>query len=203
MERKPWFALLGLRRRHPWKVINEKKTSWKHNMNCKLSEILPATRFKVLTMEQCSPKTCRKLKHSRFTEKLFAVLFPLSFHTLARSTALTLIGLSLPIMLLMTLLEIRIQCVIVVKTKHVWRKAWGTSPHAITVRLSTLSRIIINNIIVVSDIPVSVSLPHFYNSDPSLVHEVEGINPIKEKHESIIIMQPVSRCLMPNDPSVK
>lgn len=45
----------------------------------------------------------------------------------------------------------------------------------------------------VTDIPAAVSLPHFYNSDPSLVHEVEGINPVKEKHESIIIMQPVRR----------
>lgn len=52
--------------------------------------------------------------------------------------------------------------------------------------------IIINNVIVIVDIPAAVSLPHFYNSDPSLVNEVEGINPVKEKHESIIIMQPVS-----------
>lgn len=42
------------------------------------------------------------------------------------------------------------------------------------------------------DIPTSVSLPHFYNSDPSLLNEVEGIMPVKEKHESIIVMQPVS-----------
>jgi CD36 family len=57
--------------------------------------------------------------------------------------------------------------------------------------LATLYEIIINNVIVILDIPASVSLPHFYNSDPSLVHEVEGINPVKEKHETIIIMQPV------------
>lgn len=49
-----------------------------------------------------------------------------------------------------------------------------------------------NNIIApCADIPTSVSLPHFYNSDPSLVNEVEGIKPIKEKHESLIVMQPV------------
>lgn len=58
--------------------------------------------------------------------------------------------------------------------------------------------IIINIVVDVLDIPVSVSLPHFYNSDPSLLDEVEGINPVKEKHETIIIMQPVSsvQCLM-------
>lgn len=53
-------------------------------------------------------------------------------------------------------------------------------------------KVTINNFIVIVDIPAAVSLPHFYNSDPSLVNEVEGINPVKEKHESIIIMQPVS-----------
>lgn len=42
------------------------------------------------------------------------------------------------------------------------------------------------------DIPASVSLPHFYNADPSLLDEVEGLNPVKEKHESIIVMQPVN-----------
>jgi scavenger receptor class B, member 1 len=41
------------------------------------------------------------------------------------------------------------------------------------------------------DIPVAASFPHFYNSDPSLINEVEGLKPIKEKHESIIIIQPV------------
>lgn len=40
------------------------------------------------------------------------------------------------------------------------------------------------------NIPVSVSLPHFYSADPTLLHEVEGLNPVKEKHESIVIMQP-------------
>lgn len=41
------------------------------------------------------------------------------------------------------------------------------------------------------DIPTSVSLPHFYNSDPSLLNEVEGLSPNKDQHESIIILQPV------------
>lgn len=42
------------------------------------------------------------------------------------------------------------------------------------------------------DLPVAVSLPHFYNSDPSLVNEVEGLHPEKEKHESVVAMEPVS-----------
>lgn len=50
----------------------------------------------------------------------------------------------------------------------------------------------LNNVACCSDIPVAVSLPHFYNSDPTLLDEVEGMKPIKEKHESIIVMQPVS-----------
>ncbi|CAO1422491.1 unnamed protein product [Diamesa tonsa] len=40
------------------------------------------------------------------------------------------------------------------------------------------------------NIPVAVSLPHFYNSDPSLLNEVEGLSPNKSLHESIIILQP-------------
>lgn len=44
----------------------------------------------------------------------------------------------------------------------------------------------------IQDLPVAVSLPHFYNSDPTLLNEVDGLNPIKEKHESVVAMQPVS-----------
>ncbi|XP_058458558.1 scavenger receptor class B member 1-like [Malaya genurostris] len=40
------------------------------------------------------------------------------------------------------------------------------------------------------NIPVAVSLPHFYNGDPVLVEGVDGLKPEKEKHEAIIIMQP-------------
>lgn len=58
-------------------------------------------------------------------------------------------------------------------------------------RLAVLFAIAIN-IIMISDIPTSVSLPHFYNSDKTLLNEVDGLNPDKLKHESIIIMQPVS-----------
>lgn len=42
------------------------------------------------------------------------------------------------------------------------------------------------------DLPIAVSLPHFYNSDPTLLNYVDGLNPIKEKHESVVAMQPVS-----------
>lgn len=40
-------------------------------------------------------------------------------------------------------------------------------------------------------IPIAVSLPHFYNSDPTLIDEAEGIKPDKEKHETVVLIQPV------------
>lgn len=46
--------------------------------------------------------------------------------------------------------------------------------------------------IFISDIPAAVSLPHFYNSDPSLVEGVIGMNPVQEKHDSLIALQPVN-----------
>lgn len=42
-----------------------------------------------------------------------------------------------------------------------------------------------------ADIPFAVSLPHFYKGDPALVEAVDGLNPTKEKHDAVIIMQPV------------
>ncbi|GAB0093081.1 scavenger receptor class B member 1 [Sergentomyia squamirostris] len=40
------------------------------------------------------------------------------------------------------------------------------------------------------NIPLAVSLPHFLNSDPSLLERVEGMSPDKEKHDSILAIQP-------------
>ncbi|EDS25865.1 cd36 antigen [Culex quinquefasciatus] len=40
------------------------------------------------------------------------------------------------------------------------------------------------------NIPFAVSLPHFYKGDPALVEAVDGLNPTKEKHDAVIIMQP-------------
>uniref|UniRef100_A0A336M449 CSON002530 protein n=1 Tax=Culicoides sonorensis TaxID=179676 RepID=A0A336M449_CULSO len=40
------------------------------------------------------------------------------------------------------------------------------------------------------NIPVAVSLPHFYNADPSLLKGVNGLTPDEEKHGSIIALQP-------------
>nr|CAD7410142.1 unnamed protein product [Timema poppensis] len=42
------------------------------------------------------------------------------------------------------------------------------------------------------DAPVYLSFPHFYKADPSLVEAVEGLKPIKEKHETYFKIQPVS-----------
>uniref|UniRef100_A0A1B0EZM8 Uncharacterized protein n=1 Tax=Phlebotomus papatasi TaxID=29031 RepID=A0A1B0EZM8_PHLPP len=40
------------------------------------------------------------------------------------------------------------------------------------------------------NIPLAVSMPHFYNSDPTLLDRIEGLSPEKEKHESILAIQP-------------
>ncbi|XP_035775238.1 scavenger receptor class B member 1-like isoform X1 [Anopheles albimanus] len=40
------------------------------------------------------------------------------------------------------------------------------------------------------NIPVAVSLPHFYKGDPGLVNAIDGLSPNKEKHDAVIIMQP-------------
>lgn len=42
------------------------------------------------------------------------------------------------------------------------------------------------------DIPLAVSFPHFYNSDPTLSHNIEGLSPSEEKHGTEIVIQPVS-----------
>lgn len=38
------------------------------------------------------------------------------------------------------------------------------------------------------DIPVTISQPHFYNADPTLQSEVVGLKPIREKHDSTMIL---------------
>lgn len=40
-------------------------------------------------------------------------------------------------------------------------------------------------------IPIAVSLPHFYKSDPRLADEIEGMKPEQEKHETIVQIEPV------------
>jgi hypothetical protein len=43
-----------------------------------------------------------------------------------------------------------------------------------------------------SDAPVYLSFPHFYNADPRLLDDVEGLSPDQEKHETFFKIQPVS-----------
>lgn len=40
--------------------------------------------------------------------------------------------------------------------------------------------------------PIALSYPHFYQSDPSLLAAVEGLNPRQEEHESYFYIQPRS-----------
>lgn len=42
------------------------------------------------------------------------------------------------------------------------------------------------------DIPAAVSLPHFLDADPSLLEDIEGLKPDREKHESFAILQQVN-----------
>ncbi|XP_008557415.1 scavenger receptor class B member 1 [Microplitis demolitor] len=40
------------------------------------------------------------------------------------------------------------------------------------------------------NIPAAVSLPHFLDADPSLLKNIEGLQPIREKHQTRVILQP-------------
>ncbi|XP_072757604.1 scavenger receptor class B member 1 isoform X2 [Anoplolepis gracilipes] len=40
--------------------------------------------------------------------------------------------------------------------------------------------------------PIALSYPHFYKSDPSLLESIEGLQPIKDLHESYFFIQPKS-----------
>jgi len=42
------------------------------------------------------------------------------------------------------------------------------------------------------DIPTAVSLPHFLDADPSLLEDVDGLQPIRKEHESFAIYQQVN-----------
>jgi scavenger receptor class B, member 1 len=45
----------------------------------------------------------------------------------------------------------------------------------------------------ISDLPIAISQPHFFNADPSLLNEVEGMKPEREKHQTILDVQPVKK----------
>lgn len=40
--------------------------------------------------------------------------------------------------------------------------------------------------------PIALSYPHFYKGDPALNQGVLGTNPVKEKHESLFVIEPSS-----------
>ncbi|CAD6243103.1 GSCOCG00009640001-RA-CDS [Cotesia congregata] len=40
------------------------------------------------------------------------------------------------------------------------------------------------------NIPAAVSLPHFLNADPSLLQDIEGLQPDREKHQTRVVLQP-------------
>jgi hypothetical protein len=42
-----------------------------------------------------------------------------------------------------------------------------------------------------SGIPVALSFPHFLKGDPQLLDKMDGLSPDPNKHESMIVIQPV------------
>lgn len=42
------------------------------------------------------------------------------------------------------------------------------------------------------DIPMAVSQPHYFNGDPALLNEVDGMRPDGQKHQTTVVIQPVS-----------
>ena len=60
-------------------------------------------------------------------------------------------------------------------------------------QFSKSSKFAINkNYICKLDIPLAVSFPHFFNGEPSLLDNIEGLHPDKDRHGTDIIIQPVS-----------
>lgn len=51
--------------------------------------------------------------------------------------------------------------------------------------------------------PAFISLPHFYKADPVLLDQVEGLNPVDEKHDFYITLEPVIICFLYFNASVQ
>lgn len=52
-------------------------------------------------------------------------------------------------------------------------------------------------VIVILGIPFSVSWPHFREADAAEIDKVEGLKPNKTRHESFVVVQPVSLYTIP------
>lgn len=70
-------------------------------------------------------------------------------------------------------------------------RVWEIFRLATTVSGLRSNRSFDNEIVLIEDIPAAVSQPHFYNGDPSLLEEVDGLKPEKEKHQTILAINPV------------
>ena len=44
--------------------------------------------------------------------------------------------------------------------------------------------------------PVVFSQPHFLDADPSIIHSVDGVNPNREEHSTLIDVEPVSYSIL-------
>ena len=45
-------------------------------------------------------------------------------------------------------------------------------------------------------VPLVASLPHFYEAEPVLLEGIDGLNPVKEQHETAIDVEPVRHVLV-------
>lgn len=64
--------------------------------------------------------------------------------------------------------------------------------HVIIVTIKIFEINLVLNLSMVLDLPLALSQPHFYKSDPLLLDQFDGLNPVKESHETKIAVQPVS-----------
>lgn len=46
-------------------------------------------------------------------------------------------------------------------------------------------------VLFVSESPIVVTLPHFYDADPSFLEAVDGLRPDSKKHQIMILFEPV------------
>lgn len=74
--------------------------------------------------------------------------------------------------------------------KYVHQKDFKALAHANLV-LSQNQRFVLFLYQLFIDVPVYVSYPHFMDADPSLSEPFEGLNPIREKHQTYLKLQPV------------
>lgn len=164
-----------------------------------------ATRYEAHTTVRCFPRTSWLAKNSSCIGKHSAAHWIFERRNELKRMAWIRCSLSSSTMLLMTQWMIRNHLVSVRNVEFVWGKVSVTPVPVISVRMERerRSRQVYNfynqkMLIVISlfffpilAIPIAVSLPHFYKSDPRLADEIEGMKPEQERHETVVQIEPV------------